>query len=92
MKSLKMMFVIGAMGVLLAGAPGFAQAPAAQPPATPPAAAAPKPPATAPPTVAPTSEPHATADAGSSPIMGPADAPPVANPAQSTLFPEQTIR
>ena len=57
MKSLKMMFVIGAMGVLLAGAPGFAQAPAAQPPATPPAAAAPKPPATAPPTVAPAAAP-----------------------------------
>ena len=40
---------------------------------------------------APVATQPAAPDAGSSAIMGPADAPPVANPAQSTLFPEQTI-
>jgi outer membrane protein len=43
MKSLKMMIVVTAMGLMLAAGPGYAQAPAAQPPATPPAAAAPAP-------------------------------------------------
>ena len=50
MKSLKMMIVMTAMGLMLAAGPGYAQAPATQPPATPPPAAtapapAPKPPA-----------------------------------------------
>jgi outer membrane protein len=49
MKSLKMMIVIAAVGLMLAAGPAYAQAPATQPPATPPAAAtpapAPKPPA-----------------------------------------------
>ena len=43
MKSLTMMTIVIAMSVLLAGTPGYAQAPATQPPATPPAAAAPAP-------------------------------------------------
>ena len=43
MKPLTMMTVVIAMSVLLAGTPGYAQAPAPQPPATPPAAAAPAP-------------------------------------------------
>lgn len=43
MKPLTMMTVVIAMSVLLAGTPGYAQAPATQPPATPPAAAAPAP-------------------------------------------------
>ena len=50
MKSLKMMIVITAMGLMLAAGPGYAQAPASQPPATtPPASAAPAPPAAKPP-------------------------------------------
>jgi outer membrane protein len=50
MKSLKMMIVITAIGLMLAAGPGYAQAPATQPPATPPAAAAPaQPPAPKPP-------------------------------------------
>jgi outer membrane protein len=43
MKSLKMMIVITAIGLILAAGPGYAQAPATQPPATPPATAAPAP-------------------------------------------------
>jgi outer membrane protein len=49
MKSLKMMIVITAIGLMLAAGPGYAQAPATQPPATPPAAAAAQPPAPKPP-------------------------------------------
>ena len=50
MKSLKMMIVITAIGLMLAAGPGYAQAPASQPPATtPPASAAPAPPAAKPP-------------------------------------------
>jgi outer membrane protein len=50
MKSLKMMIVITAIGLMLAAGPGYAQAPATQPPATPPASAAPaQPPAAKPP-------------------------------------------
>lgn len=48
MKSLKMLIVITAIGLMLAAGPGYAQAPATQPPATPPASAAP-PPAAKPP-------------------------------------------
>lgn len=48
MKSLKMLIVITAIGLMLAAGPGYAQAPATQPPATPPASAVP-PPAAKPP-------------------------------------------
>lgn len=43
MKSLKMLIVITAIGLMLAAGPGYAQAPATQPPATPPASAVPPP-------------------------------------------------
>jgi outer membrane protein len=54
MKSLTMMTIVIAMSVLLAGTPGYAQAPATKPPATPPAT----PPAAAAPTPAPAPAPR----------------------------------
>ena len=56
MKSLKMMFVITAIGLFLAAGPGYAQAPTTQPPATQPPAT---PPATAAPAPAPAPRPPA---------------------------------